>query len=445
MSRAVVVAGLVAVLAGGGYVAWDLLGPPTPRERLTSLRDTLRARRAAADSCRRVLSYEEASFQDYDERIDSLRERVRGYEALDPEGVPADSYGIYLEAFDRYNDAVPGWEARAESLEAVWQECRALVREHNEMADSVRRLLVDLGLVPDTGLSDEEALRIPARGSGAERPDDSSAGEVVATAEDWRILEERVSWARDQGLDTVPVGEAVARLGLTFVGTPYVPGTLEVGEPERTVVNLRGLDCVTLVESVLAIVDVVRNGPVAGPDPAALRASYVRSLERIRYRDGVLAGYPSRLHYFSEWIRNGDEKGIVRSVTPDLDPVVDREPLSFMSAHPEAYPQLARPDHLRAIRALEASLSARPRHYVPEEAIEALTDRIRTGDVIAATSTVEGLDVAHTGIAVWSSGRLHLLHAPLVGDSVQVSEEPLARRIARLEGQDGIMVARPVL
>jgi len=41
-------------------------------------------------------------------------------------------------------------------------------------------------------------------------------------------------------------------------------------------------------------------------------------------------------------------------------------------------------------------------------------------------------------------GELHLLHAPLVGDSVEISQVSLAERIQGLSGQDGIMVARPV-
>ena len=34
-------------------------------------------------------------------------------------------------------------------------------------------------------------------------------------------------------------------------GRPYVPFTLETGDPERLVVNLRELDCATLVETCL--------------------------------------------------------------------------------------------------------------------------------------------------------------------------------------------------
>ena len=43
---------------------------------------------------------------------------------------------------------------------------------------------------------------------------------------------------------------------------------------------------------------------------------------------------------------------------------------------------------------------------------------------------------------LWQDGRLHLLHAPLVGRSVEISEVPLADRIPGIGGQDGIMVAR---
>ena len=76
------------------------------------------------------------------------------------------------------------------------------------------------------------------------------------------------------------------------------------------------------------------------------------------------------------------------------------------------------------------------------EAVAAAAEGIRDGDIIAATSTVAGLDIAHTGIALWEDGRLHLLHAPLVGRSVEISELPLADRIQGIGGQDGIMVGR---
>jgi hypothetical protein len=122
----------------------------------------------------------------------------------------------------------------------------------------------------------------------------------------------------------------------------------------------------------------------------------------------------------------------------------DTTAIDFMTTHPDAYRQLADTSNRSAVRATEERLSARPRWYVPQERIPAVADRIREGDVIAATSTVEGLDVAHTGLAVREGGTLRLLHAPLVGEAVEISERSLAERIRAIEGQDGIMVARPL-
>lgn len=156
-----------------------------------------------------------------------------------------------------------------------------------------------------------------------------------------------------------------------------------------------------------------------------------------------MEGYPSRLHYFSDWIFDAEAKGLVEDVTEELGGVADREPVDFMTKHADAYRQLVNPEDLEAVRRTEATLTDRGRRFIPESAIEAAAPRIRNGDIIAATSTVRGLDVAHTGLALWVEGTLRLLHAPLVGDSVQISEEDLARRIRRIPGQDGIMVARP--
>jgi len=227
------------------------------------------------------------------------------------------------------------------------------------------------------------------------------------------------------------------RLGVSFVGTPYKPGTLEVPGPERLVINLRELDCVTFVENVLALSRLVRAGET---DFDAFRAE----LTRMRYRDGVIDGYPSRLHYFSEWIADNERKGLVRDITRELGGVLDPEPIRFMSTHVEAYRQLSDPANLEAIRRIEEELSERPRYYIPEDRIAEVAPLIRNGDIIAATSTLEGLDIAHTGVALWKDGELYLLHAPLVGRAVEISAVPLAERIKGLEKQDGIMVARPL-
>ena len=263
-------------------------------------------------------------------------------------------------------------------------------------------------------------------------------------AEDWNIFRNTVQWASDAGIDTLAFGDAIATVGRRFVGTAYVPGTLEVDGPERVVVNFRGLDCVTFVENAIAIARFVRTDGVRQlSDRVGAEDRYESILADLRYRSGRLDGYPSRLHYFSEWISDNARRGNLVDLASALDGVPDPEPIDFMSTHPDAYRQLSDGETLGRIRATEDRLAAAGRRYVPEERIAAVADRIRDGDVIAATSTVEGLDVAHTGLALWVNGALHLLHAPLVGEAVQISEVPLADRILRIESQDGIMVARP--
>lgn len=263
---------------------------------------------------------------------------------------------------------------------------------------------------------------------------------------DWRVLDTKVRWAVARGLDTLPIGTAIARLGETFVGTTYTPGTLEAPGPERVVVNLRELDCVTFIENMLAMTRFIRQDGIAAlADRSAAEARYARYLEELRYRGGHLDGYASRLHYFSEWLSDNAARGRLRILTRELGGVPDSEPFGFMSAHPASYRQMAEPGVAEAIRAMERRLNTGlPRWYIPEDRIAAVADRIHDGDIIAATSTLPGLDIAHTGLALWKNGELHLLHAPLVGKSVEISAVPLAQRILHNKTQDGIMVARVV-
>ena len=261
---------------------------------------------------------------------------------------------------------------------------------------------------------------------------------------DWNVFQSTVRWGQEARLDTLSFGDAVAAVGRRFVGTAYVPGTLEVEGPERVVVNFQGLDCVTFVENTLALTRFIRaDGARLLPDREAAEARYEAMLAQYRYRSGLLDGYPSRLHYFSEWLSDNTRRGLLVDMGPRLGAVPDPEPIDFMSTHPDAYRQLVDTADLRRIRETEARISGTGRLYVPEERIAEVASEIQDGDVIAATSTVPGLDVAHTGLALWVDGALHLLHAPLVGEAVEISEVPLAQRILRIESQDGIMVARP--
>ena len=270
----------------------------------------------------------------------------------------------------------------------------------------------------------------------AGQPEPQSSQAAPPLERDEQIFAQTIERARKERLDTLPIGEVVARVGSWFVGAPYTPATLEAPGPEALVVNLREFDCVTYVESMLALARVIKSGNQDFSD-------FREQLQAIRYRGGKLVDYPSRLHYFSDWIRDNHHMGIVEDQTQSLGGVIDPEPIDFMTQHRPSYRQLTDQRFFDEVRAQEAKLAQMPRYMIPEKSISDVVARIRNGDVIAATSSVKGLDVAHTGLAYWRGGQLHLMHAPLIGDSVEISENPLAERVIFIQRQDGIMVARP--
>ena len=264
------------------------------------------------------------------------------------------------------------------------------------------------------------------------------------SAGDWQLLQDKVRWAVAQGLDTVPAGEAIAQLGESFVGTPYRAGTLEAPGPEHVIVNLHELDCVTFVETVIALARFVRqDGLAALGDSLAAQARFEGYLRDVRYRAGVVSGYASRLHYFSDWLRSNAAEGHIEILTAQLGGVPDARPVNFMTSHASAYPALADSATLAGVQMVEEQLTAGPARYVlPKDSIAPIVNDIRNGDIIAAAATVAGLDISHTGFAIWKDGELHLMHAPLTGSPVEISPLPLAERIKGIPSQWGIMVAR---
>mgnify|MGYP000087343528 CR=1 FL=1 len=82
-------------------------------------------------------------------------------------------------------------------------------------------------------------------------------------------------------------------------------------DEETLVVHLDKVDCTTLVETVLALSLTDKYGK-------SDFESYKKALRCIRYRNGKQAGYVSRLHYFSDWIKDNEQKGIVHERTGEL-------------------------------------------------------------------------------------------------------------------------------
>lgn len=146
-----------------------------------------------------------------------------------------------------------------------------------------------------------------------------------------------------------------------FLGIPYVAKTLEVNPKESLVVNLRQLDCTTYVENVLAVYECVKNNRTSYAD-------YLYFLRMIRYVGGTVS-YPTRQHYFTEWIEENTKKGFVREVNAPNPPFNTRQTLriNFMSTHTEAYPMLKKnPEMVKPIAQMEQRLSGKTYMYIPK-------------------------------------------------------------------------------
>ncbi len=260
-------------------------------------------------------------------------------------------------------------------------------------------------------------------------------GTLLSTDE--TIILKRLTRGNGEDRSRLPMGDLVTEMGRSFLGRPYGANTLEERGDEHLVVNLREFDCVTLCESSLALARAVKLHALSTQE-------YCAQLQLIRYRSGIINGYTSRLHYFSEWIADNERKKVLRNITGELGGRRDRRALDFMSSHRAAYPRLASGDDLAAIVATERGLSARARYLVPKEDVEEVLGRIHNGDIIAITTSVGGLDVSHTGIAVGEQGVTRLLHAPDVGGQVQISRGSLSEYLNAHPKQTGIMVARPL-
>lgn len=228
-------------------------------------------------------------------------------------------------------------------------------------------------------------------------------------------------------------------------GIPYVAATLEVNDEEELVVNLRQLDCTTLVENVVALTRTVRR----------LRpsfASFCRELETIRYMGGVRNGYSSRNHYFSEWIESNEDLGIVKEVEGDAAydyfPFTAEQTLDlhYMSEHPDKYPMLkGKPDEIARIRANEQRAGGKTVRYIPVGLLgkgKDVLSAVRDGDILAIVTKKDGLDTSHLGFAVWKDGRLHLLNASSIHKKVVLEPMTLSQYMKKHPSQAGVRVVR---
>lgn len=234
------------------------------------------------------------------------------------------------------------------------------------------------------------------------------------------------------------VPELMIIVAKQMLGTEYVAGTLEK-VPEQLVVSLTQTDCILFVESCLAMALNAKKG-IFHPD------SLCATIQSLRYRDGKVDGFASRIHYTSEWIRQGEARGIFREITDVLSgDNLSGQRFSYMSEHSDAYRQLkGNPAEVARIAQMEASLNQHTDYFViPKEAVSKMEHLLKDGDILGFNSTVKGLDIAHVALVYHKeNGQVGFIHASQADGKVVIDEKSIADYVNSSKSNNGIRIVR---
>lgn len=224
-----------------------------------------------------------------------------------------------------------------------------------------------------------------------------------------------------------------------FLGTPYAAHTLE-GDEEVLTVRVDSLDCTTFVETALALAYTTGERRNSWRD-------FLYNLRRIRYRNGEVNGYPSRLHYIADWAVDNKHRGNINDVTntfPKVNYVV--RTLDFMSSHRKAYSALADSANYARIKSIENGYRNHKFPYIKTMDLgnKATKAAFHDGDVLAFVSNLKDLDVTHMGIVAKESpgAEPYVIHASQSHGKVEISATPLADFVKKNRSWIGVRVFR---
>ena len=205
-----------------------------------------------------------------------------------------------------------------------------------------------------------------------------------------------------------PVSKRIEYISGRLIGRRYVSHPLigSATESEILVTRTDGFDCVTFVETVLAIAH------------AHSQDQFVKNLIAIRYRDGIV-DWKNRLHYATDWAAYHCNRGLLDDVTFGPD-------------------SLVRDKTLNLVKGLDSHTAEY--RYFPKNKFLKESLLLKSGDIIYFTSGRNGLDTNHMGLIIRKDGKLFLRNASLHNGAVM--DEELAEYF-RLNKMTGFIINRP--
>ncbi len=232
--------------------------------------------------------------------------------------------------------------------------------------------------------------------------------------------------------------ELVTFYAYELLGRPYVAHTLE-GEKELLTINIDELDCTTFVETLYALARTTLNDRYSWRD-------FANNLEDIRYRDGHMNGYASRLHYISEWTVDNTSRGNIEEVTKDTPGARELiKTINFMSTHRDAYPALKDDETFNLIKRYEEGYRNHKTYYLKKEQLNSkdICAAVQEGDFVGLVCKTPGLDISHMGMVVKNEkGELVVIDASMTGGKVMKEPKPIVEYLRPKKSVIGIRVFR---
>ncbi len=263
----------------------------------------------------------------------------------------------------------------------------------------------------------------------------AKAGDIISTPSDVHIYEAYVKQFEKQ--KDKPFEEQLINTAKYFLGKPYVASTLEVSDVEKLVVNLREFDCTTFVENCIALSQTIQSGDFS-------YNNYLQMLIAMRYRNGEVSGYTSRLHYTSDWIYQNEKRGLLKNISTEIGGKKVEKDINFMTTHPQLYKHLKNnPLNIEKLNKVETDISNRDAYQIlPITVISDNQKKIKSGDIIVFATSVAGLDYSHIGIAYWQNEELHFIHASSMAKQVIIERKSLLNYCQTSKNCTGISILR---
>ncbi|MCK5689092.1 DUF1460 domain-containing protein, partial [Myxococcota bacterium] len=118
---------------------------------------------------------------------------------------------------------------------------------------------------------------------------------------------------------------------------------------------------------------------------------------------------------------------------------------SFMSTHPDLYPQLSDPEILRKIKIKEEELSKKGISVIRKVDSAAIEKELQDGDILAIVSSKPGILVAHTALVkVNQNGERRVLHASHHHNRVLLTRATVSEYLKARPERIGVLIARPL-